>query len=422
MINFLFIGFIILVLIGIPISFVIGGLGIMWAFLTQNEPTLVVRRMYYGLDSFPLLAVPLFMLAAFIMNNSDISRKMVEFSNALVGRFKGGLAMVNVLVSMIFAGMSGSSQADTAGVGGILIPAMKKEGYSPEVTCGVTVASSTIGVIIPPSIPMLIIGSVVSISIAGMFLGGIIPGILVGLSQMIIIALMSFKYRFPQGRSYSLKEIFAATWYALPALVIPVIVLGGIAGGVFTATEAGDICVFYALLVALLTRQLSLRGLWKVLKEVAVLSSIPLLICSVGVSLGWILAYENVPTRFAEAIQKITVDPTFTLLIIGGIVLVAGCFLDAISVILILMPILMPLVTEIGINPIHFGLVFAFGSAVALITPPVGLCLFVASTVSGVSIERIFKGALPFLIMELILYALLIIFPPITTWIPKLVM
>ena len=293
MVSFLLIGFIILVLIGIPISFVIGGLGFMWTFITDNELTLVVRRMYYGLDSFPLLAVPLFMLAAVIMNNADISRKMVEFANALIGRFKGGLALVNVLVSMIFAGMSGSSQADTAGVGGILMPAMKKEGYSDEMTCGVTCASSTIGVIIPPSIPMLIIGSVVSISIAGMFLGGLIPGILVGVSQMAVIAVMSIKYKLPIGKKYSVLEIIKSTWYALPALVIPVIVLGGIAAGVFTATEAGDICVMYALIVGFLTRELNIKKFWKILQEVALMASIPLLICSVGVSLGWIMAFET---------------------------------------------------------------------------------------------------------------------------------
>jgi C4-dicarboxylate transporter DctM subunit len=422
MVSFLLIGFIILVLIGIPISFVIGGLGFMWTFITDNELTLVVRRMYYGLDSFPLLAVPLFMLAAVIMNNADISRKMVEFANALIGRFKGGLALVNVLVSMIFAGMSGSSQADTAGVGGILMPAMKKEGYSDEMTCGVTCASSTIGVIIPPSIPMLIIGSVVSISIAGMFLGGLIPGILVGVSQMAVIAVMSIKYKLPIGKKYSVLEIIKSTWYALPALVIPVIVLGGIAAGVFTATEAGDICVMYALIVGFLTRELNIKKFWKILQEVALMASIPLLICSVGVSLGWIMAFENIPDLFTEFMQRTTSSATVTMLIIGGIVLIAGCFLDAISIIIIMMPILFPLVMEMGIDPIHFGVVFAFGSAVALITPPVGLCLFVASTVSGVSIEKIFKGTYPFLIVEVVIYVLIIVFPSITTWIPKLVM
>ena len=418
MLTYMIIGFLGLCFLGIPIAFAMGWLGLIWIFMTGGEPTLVVRRIYYGLDSFPLLAVPLFILAAGIMNNSEMSRKLVDFGKTIVGRFKGGLAHATIFVSMVFAGISGSSQADTAGVGGVLMPAMKKEGYSDEVSTGLTVAASTIGVIIPPSIPMLIIGATVSISIAGMFLGGIIPGILIGLAQMGVVVLMSSRFKFPPGQKCTFAEFLKAAWRALPALVIPIIVIGGIVGGIFTPTEAGDICVVYAVMTAFLTRQMNMRKLWKTLKEAGILSSIPLIICGFGLSLGWILAYEGIPVQINQTMTSWTTNPTVILFIIAIIVLIAGCFMDNIAIILLLCPVLMPVVETLKIDPIHFGLVVTIGSAIGLITPPVGLCLFVASSLTGVPIEKIFKGSIPFLIAETVIYILVIIYPPLVTWVP----
>jgi tripartite ATP-independent transporter DctM subunit len=216
---------------------------------------------------------------------------------------------------------------------------MKKAGYSDEVSTGVTVAASTIGVIIPPSIPMVVIGSVVSISVAGMFLGGIIPGILIGLAQMVTVVLMSRRFNFPPGKKYPFREFLVRGWQAFPALVIPIIVIGGIITGVFTATEAGDICVIYAVIIASLTKQMNLKKLWNTFKEVGLMSSIPLLICGFGIALSWILAYENVPTQINNAILNLTTNPTFVLVIISIIVLIAGCFMDGIAIIMLVCPI-----------------------------------------------------------------------------------
>jgi tripartite ATP-independent transporter DctM subunit len=321
---------------------------------------------------------------------------------------------------MIFAGISGSSQADTAGVGGILIPAMKKAGYSDEVSTGVTVAASTIGVIIPPSIPMVVIGSVVSISVAGMFLGGIIPGILIGLAQMVTVVLMSRRFNFPPGKKYPFREFLVRGWQAFPALVIPIIVIGGIITGVFTATEAGDICVIYAVIIAFLTKQMNLKKLWNTFKEVGLMSSIPLLICGFGIALSWILAYENVPAQINNAILSITTNATAVLVLISIIVLIAGCFMDGIAIIMLVCPILMPLVESLKIDPIHFGVVVTIGCAIGLITPPVGLCLFVASSITGIAIEKIFRGCIPFLIAEMIIFYIVIFYPSLVTWLPSL--
>lgn len=406
--------------IGVPIAFSMGGLGILWSLFTGNELTLVARRMYYGVDSFTLLAVPLFMLSATLMNSGDLSSKLVEFCRVFFGRFKGGLAYINIVASMLFAGMSGSSQADTAGIGGILMPEMEKEGYPADITTGVTAASSTIGVIIPPSIPMLVMGSVVSISVAGMFLGGLLPGIIVGLMQCVQIYVMSKRHHFPSTKTYSFHESMRMIWRGIPALIIPVIIVGGTGLGIFTSTEASVVCVFYALFVGLISRQLNIKKIWKALKDIAVLSSIPLLICSVGFPLGWIMAYEGIPQALSEGITSFTSSPIVVMGLIGMVVLAMGCFVDNIVIISIMAPILYPVAISVGIHPIHFAIVFVVGSAIGLITPPVGQCLFVCSTVSKNPLGTVIKGTVPFLIGELAVYFLLIIFPAISTIVPQL--
>lgn len=329
---------------------------------------------------------------------------------------------MNVLDSMLFAGMSGSSQADTASIGSIMINQMEEEGYPSKVTLGVTCASSTIGVIIPPSIPMLVLGSVANVSVAGMFLGGILPGLVVGIMQMVQVFYMTKKYNFPKTKHLNLKESLRVAYKALPSLAIPLIILGGTGTGVFTSTEAGVICVFYALIVGVITRQLSLKLIWSSLKEVALLSALPLLICAIGFPMGWILAFAGMPTAISAFITSITTSPIIILTIVAIVVLFLGCFVDNIVIITILVPILLPVATAVGINPIQFGIVVVVAAAIGLITPPVGGVLFVCSSVAKKPLKTVIAGTVPFLIGELIVLALLIIIPELSTLLPRLLL
>ncbi len=412
--------FFLLIFIGVPIALSLGGISVIWSLVTGNDILLLARRMYYGIDSFTLLAVPMFMLSGSLMNNGNLSAKLIDFTRVFFGRVKGGLAYMNVLVSMLFAGMSGSSQADTASVGSIMIHEMNKEGYSDEVTLGVTCASSTIGIIIPPSIPMLILGATASISVGKMFLGGIIPGIIVGLMQMIQIFIMTKRHNFPQTTHLNLKESVSVCISAVPALLIPIIILVGTGSGFFTSTEAGVVCVFYALAISLINKQLTLPTVWKCLKETAILSAAPLLFCSIGAPIGWIIAFEGIPTLISNAIVGFTTNPTVILLIVAVIVLILGMFMDNIVIITIMVPVLYPVIQAVGIDPVQFAIVVIIASAIGLITPPVGQVLFVGSTVSNRPLSKVISGVLPFLIGELVILLLICGIPWFSVFLPNL--
>ena len=413
------VAFFALIGIGVPIAFSLGGISVLWSLVTGGDIFLLARRMYYGVDSFTLLAVPLFMLSGSLMNNGDLSSKIIGFCRIFFGRVRGGLAHMNVLDSMLFAGMSGSSQADTASIGGIMINEMEKEGYPTPVTLGITCASSTIGVIIPPSIPMLILGSVASVSVADMFMGGIIPGIVVGIMQMLQVVYMTFKYNFPKTARLSFKEAVEVSFDALPALMIPVIILVGTGSGIFTSTEAGVICVFYAAFVCLIRRKLTLKMIWNCIHETALLSAIPLIFCSIGAPLGWIIAFEGIPVALSEAIVSYTSSPLVVLLITAVIVLILGMFMDNIVIITIMVPVLLPVSNLVGIDPTQFAIVVIVASAIGLITPPVGQVLFVCSSISKQPLSVIVKGTLPFLWGELVVLLLLCAVPEFSTWLPN---
>lgn len=421
MIVWMLIVFFLLIFIGVPIAFSLGGISVLWSLIADGDILLLARRMYYGVDSFTLLAVPLFMLSGSLMNDGELSSKLVGFCRVIFGRVKGGLAYMNVLDSMLFAGMSGSSQADTASIGSIMINQMEKEGYPTPVTMGITCASSTIGVIIPPSIPMLILGSVASISVSDMFLGGVIPGIVVGLMQMIQVFYMTKRYNFPKTTCLNLKESIKVTINALPALAIPVIIIVGTGAGIFTSTEAGVICVFYSFFVCLLTKKLTMKMVWKCLKETAMLSAVPLLFCSIGAPIGWILAFEGIPAKLSADMLAFTSSGTVILLLVALIVLILGMFMDNIVIITIMVPVLLPVVKAVGIDPTQFAIVVVVASAIGLITPPVGQVLFVCSSVSKKPLSTIVHGTMPFLIGEIIVLILLCFIPEISTWLPTLV-
>jgi len=418
----LFLGLMILMVIGVPISFVLGVTSV--ATIKSQSPlplVLVIQRMFVGLNSFTLLAVPFFMLAANLMNNAGISNKLIRFSQALVGNVRASLAHVNVIVSMIFAGISGSSQADTAGIGSVLIPAMEAEGYSKETSVAVTAASSTIGVVIPPSIPMVVYGSTMGVSIAGLFLGGVIPGILVGLGQMLVIALLKDYNIRQDGKPFSLKELFASFLDAFWALGTPILIIGGIISGVFTATEAAVVASVYSLFVGLVIyRTLKPSDLPKIFMETAVFSSVSLFCVATASVFGWLLAYYHVPTAVSDFLARFAHSPFLIMAIINVVFLIVGTFMDAIPAIMILAPVIGPIAHAAGIHPIHLGVVIVMNLAIGLITPPYGLCLLLACTIARIPVKQALPALLPFIIIMLGTLLIATYLPDVVMFVPKL--
>ena len=422
--SILFLGFVILIILGVPIAFAIGLTSLVTIGATEGLPLVVlVQRMFVGLNSFVLICVPLFMLAGDLMNNAGITDRLMRLARALVGHIAGGLAHINVVVSMFFAGVSGSATADTAYEGRIIIPAMVKEGYSKEVSVAVTACSSTLGVIIPPSILMVIFGSVANVSIGGMFLGGVIPGILIGFSQMAIVYYLALKHRYPKYKRATLKELFKAMAGASLALITPLIVVGGIIFGIFTPTEAAGIACVYSLILGLFVyRTIKFKDLPRILAENALLCSLTLFCVATCTVFGWLLAYYNVPTTVSEFLRHFIKSPFLIFLLINIIFLIVGTFMDAIPAIIILVPLIHPIAMDVGINPIHFGVVVVINLAIGLITPPYGLCLLLACTIANISIPRSLKTVLPFFFVMVGVLMLVTYVPDLVLWIPRMVM
>lgn len=405
--------FIILLVIGVPIAFVIGIVALLGMMTIPDIPEVIIpMKMVNGLDSFVLLAVPLFILAANLMNSGKISEKMIDLALAIVGPLKGGLAQANVLVSMMFAGVSGAAQADTAGTGKILIPSMIKNGYDRETATGVTAASSTIGVVIPPSIPMIIFAGVANASVGTLFLGGIIPGILIGLGMMIFIYFLSVKKGYPTFKRVHLKEIGKKFLDTFPALLTIIIIIGGIMTGIFTATESAAIASVYALLIGMFYyKTLKIKDLPKIIFDTLSLSALSLFALATASALGELLSYYQLASLAQEFFtENISVKWVFLLLIIGFF-LVVGTFMDAIPAMILFVPIVLPASEAFGIDPVHLGLIVVITLAVGLATPPYGLCLLIASKIAGLSIERSFVAVIPYLLI-IIAVLLLIAFVP----------
>jgi len=396
-----------LMTIGVPVAFVLGFTSFVTILLTPGLPSVViVQQMFTGLDSFVLLAVPFFMLAGDIMNRSGISERLLRLAHAMVGHITGGLAHVNVVVSMFFGGISGSSTADTAAIGSVLIPAMIKQGYAKGIAVAVTAASSTLGVVIPPSILMIIFGSVAGVSIAGLFLGGMIPGILIGLGQMCIVLILAIKRNYPKEKRASLGESLKAFAGALLPLGTPLVIIGGIVAGVFTATEAAMVAVVYSLFLGVVIyRTIKVRELPKILAENAILCSLTLFCVATASVFGWLLAYYDVPDDIVRIMEHFGKSPFFVFLLINIVFLTVGTFMDAVPAMIILVPLIIPLAEHVGIHPIHLGVVVVMNLALGLITPPYGLCLLLAATIAKMPIRQAVKStALFYLVMLLILF------------------
>lgn len=416
--------FLLLLLIGLPVFFsLLAAPGLLlWLNGQERDITLLYRNVYNGIDSFPLMAIPFFMLAGELMNRGKITERLVEFAQALMGHFRGGLAHVNILSSMLFAGLSGSAVADTSALGSMLIPAMEKQGYSRRFAAAITAASSVIGPIIPPSGIMIIYAYVMGESVAALFLAGIVPGILVGAGLMVVVKFMADRYDYPAAsRRYSWTERGNASLKAFFPLMTPVIILGGILGGVFTPTEAAAVAVGYAVFIGLFVmKTLRIKDLPSVLSKAAMTSAVVLLLVGAAMAFKTVVSLSHAPEILAATILSISENPLILLFLINILLFVVGMFLDAGPAIIILGPILGPVFVGMGIDPVHFAIIMSVNLTVGLATPPMGLVLFVASSVSGERVENIAKAILPFLLVEIIVIFLITYFPAISMTIPRL--
>jgi tripartite ATP-independent transporter DctM subunit len=418
----LLLGFVLMMAIGMPIAFVMGGAG-MLALLVEGKLSLlsVPQRFFNGINSFPLMAVPFFILAADLMSASAITSAILRFTNNLVGNIRGGLGHVNVLTNMIFAGISGSALADAAGPGAIMMRMMQRAGYDPHYSAALSAATATIGPIIPPSIVMVIYAiSDSRVTVAGLFMAGILPGILLGIALAITNHIMSVKngYKFGQ-RKVTWRERVQSFWRALPALFMPVIIIGGILSGVFTSTEAAAVAVIYALLVGLfITRVLTPSLIAKVMLQSALVTSAALLIVAMASLFAWILTILQLPQDVARGISQITTSPMLVLFIVALFVLICGFFIDTLPAVIILVPVLAPLTDQFGINPLHFAMAIVLNLTIGLITPPVGGVLFVITSVSRLKFERIARAIVPFILAELVVLLLVILFPAVSVTVP----
>lgn len=416
--------FLLLLMIGLPVFFsLLAAPGLLlWLNGQERDITLLYRNVYNGIDSFPLMAIPFFMLAGELMNRGKITERLVEFAQALMGHFRGGLAHVNILSSMLFAGLSGSAVADTSALGSMLIPAMEKQGYSRRFAAAITAASSVIGPIIPPSGIMIIYAYVMGESVAALFLAGIVPGILVGAGLMVVVKFMADRYDYPAAsRRYSWTERGNASLKAFFPLMTPVIILGGILGGVFTPTEAAAVAVGYAVFIGLFVmKTLRIKDLPSVLSKAAMTSAVVLLLVGAAMAFKTVVSLSHAPEILAATILSISENPLILLFLINILLFVVGMFLDAGPAIIILGPILGPVFVGMGIDPVHFAIIMSVNLTVGLATPPMGLVLFVASSVSGERVENIAKAILPFLLVEIIVIFLITYFPAISMTIPRL--
>jgi len=410
--------------LGIPIAF---GLAIapVLGFLLADKMVfikLLPQRLFLGINQFPLLAIPLFLLAGEIMNVGGITRRLVRFANVLVGHFRGGLAQVNILASILFAGLSGSAVADTSALGSILIPAMEKDGYSTRFAAAVTAASSVIGPIIPPSIIMVIYGLVMSTSVAGLFLSGFVPGLIMGGGMMIVTAIIARKRNFPKRESRaSFKEMWQAFRGAFLPLLTPVIILGGILSGVFTPTEAAGAAVAYALFLSMVVlRTLKLKDLVGLFYRTGVASAAILFVVGTATVFGGIVTLSGLPVKLGNWVFSITDNIYVLLFLINLLLLFAGMFLDASPAILILGPILAPTMMKLGVHPLHFAIIMCVNLTVGLATPPLGLILFVASSLTKLQVLDIAREMIPFLAVHIVVIFLITYLPFLSMTLPKL--
>ncbi|MGK0465628.1 TRAP transporter large permease [Clostridium sp.] len=412
-----------LIFLGIPISYVIGTVAFIGVLLIPNLSGIVVfMKMFTGLDSFVLLAIPLFILAANLMNRGSISKRLINLCVAFVGHLSGGLAHANILVSMIFAGVSGSSQADTAGIGKIIIPQMEDNGYDKGTSVGVTAASSTLGSIIPPSITMVVYAGIANVSTGGLFMVGILPGVLLGIAMMVVVYFISKKRNFPRTEKTLFKTIVKLFIESFPALLTPVIIIGGIMTGAYTPTEAAAFACVYALIIGMFVyKTIKIKDIPGIITETLKLSSLSLFALCTANALGELLGYYNVSSTAAEFFLSMPGGVNTFVLVVILFFLFIGTFMDAVPAMILFVPVILPAALTLGVNPIHLGVIIIMTLALGLITPPYGLCLLIAGSISDLSIEDSFKGVLPYFLVGVTVLLFVAFFPGIIMGIPKII-
>ena len=417
------IAFVTCLIIGVPIAFSIGFSSLVFLLVRHDIPlTLIAQRMFTGLDVFPFMAVPFFILAGELMNKAGITKRLVDFADVLVGHFKGGLAHVNIVTSMFFAGITGSAVADTSAIGSMLIPAMEEQGYDTDYSAAVTVSSSVIGPIIPPSIPMVIFSLISGTSVAALFLSGVVPGVLLGFGLMLVSYIYAHKRNYPKNeKAASLVQIARVFVKAIVPLLMPIIILGGILSGVFTATEASGIAVVYALIIGFLVlKDLDFEKLKQAFIGTAKTTGIVFLVIACANIFNWMLAIEQVPQKLTAVVSNNIQNPFVLLLWINVILLFLGTFVEGTAAMIITVPVLLQITAPFGISTVTLGAIVVLNLMIGLITPPLGLCLFVACGLTKLSLEKISKAVLPFLAIEIVVLMITTYIEPITLWLPKL--
>jgi len=416
----LFASFFLMIFLAVPIGYAIGAALLVTLVTTSDIPlTIIAQNSVAGVDSFPLLAIPFFMLAGNLMSSGGIAKRLVNFFEVFVGRLTGGLAMVNTLTCMFFGAISGSAVATTSAVGSFMIPAMEEKGYDKSFSASLSAAAGAIGVIIPPSVPFVIYGVVSSTSITDMFKAGFLPGVMIGIALIITSTILSHKHGFSgSDRRYSLKEGFHVFMDALFALMSPLIILGGIYSGMFTPTEAAVVsCVYSAIVGIFVYKELDLKGLYQALKDAIVVNGATTFMVGLSMAFAAYLAMEQIPTALAAAITSITTNKIVILLLMNVMLLVVGCLIDSIPATIILTPILLPIVEGFGMHPVTFGIMLTVNLAIGFVTPPYGINLFVASAISGVSMGKMMKYMWYFLVALLVVLLMLTFIWPLTTFI-----
>ena len=416
--------FVILLIINMPIAFAIGISSLLTIIATGGIPplTIIAQKMATGIDTFALLAIPFFILSGLLMGRGGIARRLIDFAGSLVGWLPGGLAFVNVLTCMMFGSISGSAIAAVSAVGGFMMPEMIKKKYDPNFNVSVSITAATTGLLIPPSNAMIVYSLAAgSVSIAAIFLAGILPGILIGLCIMTVSGVIAVKRKYGGGERTGVKEILITFKRAFLSLLLVIIVMGGIIGGVFTATEAAAIAVVYAFILSVIVyREVKLNDIPKILLDTGITTAVVMLLIATSTAMSWIMAYQNIPRSISSALLAVSDNKIIVLIIINTILLAVGTFMDMTPAILIFTPILLPVATNLGLNPIHFGILLIANLCVGLCTPPVGTALFVGCGIGKTSIAKVTPALIPFFIAMIVGLMLITYIPAISMFIPEM--
>lgn len=421
----LVLSFVILLFLNVPVAFCMGISTLLSVLVIGDLPSflIVAQKMATGIDSFALLAIPFFILSGLFMGRGGIARRLIDFANVLVGRFRGGLAFVNIMTCMLFGSISGSAAAAVSSVGGFMIPLMNKMGYDRDFNAAISITAATTGLLIPPSNVMIIYSLATggACSIAAIFIAGILPGIFVGLALMVVAGVISAKNNYGKGERFGLKEGFVRFLQAIPALLLIVIVLGGILKGIFTATEASAIAVVYSFILSVLVyKEVKIKDLPGIILQSAVTTAVVMLLIATSMAMSWFLARQNIPQDISAFLLNLTGSKILLLLIINVMLLTVGTFMDMTPAVLIFTPIFLPVVTRLGMNPLHFGIIMIMNLCIGLCTPPVGTCLFLGCGIANTTVTKVMRHILPFFGAMVIVLLVCTYTPQISMALPKL--